>query len=103
VQKSQNKCLNFKSAGELPGIPRQFSRYLASKRPYSCQRLPKWHLISGEDIAPPKLVFRMNFESSLILGSFFFIVTVKLLLKDYLEDLGVICLFLQILYLGWYY
>jgi hypothetical protein len=58
--------------------------------------LPKWHLISGEDIAPPKLVFTMNFESSLILGSFFFIVSVKLLLKDYLEDLAVICLFLQI-------
>ena len=45
----------------------------------------------------------MNFESSLILGSFFFTVIVKLLLKDYLEDLGVICLFLQILYLGWYW
>jgi hypothetical protein len=44
----------------------------------------------------------MNFESSLILGSFFFTVSVKLLLKDYLEELGVICLFLQILYLGWY-
>ena len=35
--------------------------------------------------------------------AWFFTVSVKLLLKDYLEDLGVIYLFLQILYLGWYY
>jgi hypothetical protein len=38
------------------------------------------------------LFFTINFESFLTLGSFFFTVIVKLLLKDYLEDLGVIAL-----------
>jgi hypothetical protein len=59
--------------------------------------------IWGKILRHQSLVFTMNFESSLLLGSFFFTVSVKLLLKDYLENLGVICLFLQILYLGWNY
>jgi hypothetical protein len=59
--------------------------------------------ILGRYCATKAWFFTTNFESSVILGSFFFTVSVKLLLKDYLEDLGVICLFLHILYLGWYY
>ncbi len=50
-RKCQNKCLYFKSAGMIPAISREFSRYLALKWPESFLRLPKWRPSWGRHCA----------------------------------------------------
>ena len=56
----QEKSISFKSAGMIPVIPGQFSRYWPLKRLLSTRRSLKWRPIPWKEFAPSKIIFSMN-------------------------------------------